>query len=346
MLIDTDLTATRVVVAGPDGLTAATARRLTRAGAAVVVLGEATAVTPAACAGARLGVLVGPATAWEQAREVLRRTCLVVDEPAPARERGRAVLVGAGPGGAELLTLGAVRALADADVVLADRLVEIGDLAALAPGAEIVDVGKRPGHHAVPQADIERLLVERARAGLTVVRLKGGDPYVFGRGGEEVAACVAAGVPVSVLPGVTSAIGVPGAAGIPVTHRGVSHVVTVLSGHVPLDDSRARGLVAVGGSLVVLMGVHNLVPITGAMVRAGLDPDTPAAVVERGLTPSQRSIVGTVATLPDRAARAGIASPAVVVIGGVVAQAEVWARRVEESVNAAGAARPLAGVPA
>ena len=345
MLIDTDLTAARVVVAGPDGLTAATVRRLTRAGADVVVLGDANAVTPAACRGARLGVLVGPATAWQQARTVLRRTCLVVDEPAPARERGRVVLVGAGPGGAELLTLGAVRALADADVVLADRLVEIGDLAALAPGVEVVDVGKRPGHHAVPQAEIERLLVDRARAGLTVVRLKGGDPYVFGRGGEEVAACVAAGVPVSVVPGVTSAIGVPGAAGIPVTHRGVSHVVTVLSGHVPLDDTRARGLVAVGGSLVVLMGVHNLVPITGALARAGLGPDTPAAVVERGLTPRQRTVVGTLATLPEQAVRAGISSPAVVVIGAVVAQADVWARRVEESVTDAAAARPLAGVP-
>jgi uroporphyrin-III C-methyltransferase len=351
VLIDTDLTAARVVVAGPDGLTAATVRRFTRAGADVVVLGDAAAVTPAACRGARLGVLVGPATAWEDARAVLRGTCLVVDEPAPTRGRGRAVLVGAGPGGSDVLTLAAVRALADADVVLADRLAEIGDLAALAPGAEVVDVGKRPGHHAVPQEQIERLLVDRALAGLTVVRLKGGDPYVFGRGGEEVAACVAAGVPVSVLPGVTSAIAVPGAAGIPVTHRGVSHVVTVLSGHVPLDVGRARGLVAVGGSLVVLMGVHNLVPITAALARAGLDPDTPAAVVERGLTPDQRSVVGTLATLPGRAACAGISSPAVVVIGEVVAQAEVWARRVEESVTEADAdapieaPRPLVGVP-
>jgi uroporphyrin-III C-methyltransferase len=346
VLIDTDLTAARVVVAGPDGLTAAAARRLARAGAEVVVLSDADAVTPEACRGAQLGVLVGPASGWDRARAVLRSQCLVVDEPATSPDVGRVVLVGAGPGGVELLTVAAVRALADADVVLADRLAEVGDLSALAPGAEVVDVGKRPGHHAVPQDEIERMLVDRARAGLTVVRLKGGDPYVFGRGGEEVAACVAARVPVSVVPGVTSAIGVPGAAGIPVTHRGVSHVVTVLSGHVPLDETRARGLVAVGGSIVVLMGVHNLVPITDALRRAGLDPDMPAAVVERGLTSSQRSVVATLATLAERAARLGIASPAVVVIGDVVGQAHVWARRVHHPGDAGATSPESVPVPA
>jgi len=180
----------------------------------------------------------------------------------------------------------------------------------------------------VPQDEIERIMVERARAGLTVVRLKGGDPYVFGRGGEEVAAAVEAGLPVTVVPGVSSAVGVPGSAGIPVTHRGVSHVFTVVSGHVPLEAHQARALAGLGGTVVFLMGMHNLVPLTTALVRAGLAADTPAAVVERGFTPDQRSIVGSLATLPDLAARAGATSPSVIVVGEVVRQSAVWARRV------------------
>jgi uroporphyrin-III C-methyltransferase len=252
---------------------------------------------------------------------------MLVEEVAPHAARGRVVLVGAGPGSAGLLTLDGLRALADADVVLTDRLAVVGDVAGLAPGAEVIDVGKRPGHHAVPQTEIERIMVERALAGLTVVRLKGGDPYVFGRGGEEVAAAVDAGVPVTVVPGVSSAVGVPGAAGLPVTHRGVSHVVTVISGHVPLEDQRARALAQLGGTDVVLMGMNNLVPIAAALERCGLDADTPAAVVERGFTPDQRSLVGTLGTLPGLVERRGAASPAVIVIGEVVRQSEVWARR-------------------
>ena len=329
MLIDTDLAATRVLVVGPPGLAAAAVRRLDRAGADVVELGSPDAVSPESCAGARLAVVVGPASAWASARAELARHCLVVTDSGELEPRGRVVLVGAGPGGADLLTLAARRALADADVVLADRLAAVGDVSALAPGAEVVDVGKRPGHHAVPQDEIERLMVERALVGQTVVRLKGGDPYVFGRGSEEVAAAVEAGVPVTIVPGITSAVGVPGAAGIPVTHRGVSHVVTVLSGHVPLDDIRARALAGLGGSIVVLMGVHNLVALTAALERGGLDPDTPAAVVERGLTPDQRSVVGTLRSLPELVARERVGSPAVVVIGEVVRQADVWARRVD-----------------
>ncbi|BDZ56164.1 hypothetical protein GCM10025870_32370 [Agromyces marinus] len=146
---------------------------------------------------------------------------------------GRVTLVGGGPGDADLLTIAAVRALATADVVLYDRLAPHEALADLAPGADLVDVGKRPGHHALPQSGIEALLVEHARAGRHAVRLKGGDPYVLGRGGEEVLACRRAGVPVAVVPGITSAIAVPAAAGIPLTHRGVSHLFTVVSGHAP-----------------------------------------------------------------------------------------------------------------
>lgn len=328
MLIDTDLTGLPVLVVGPAEVTASVVRRYERAGAAVTLATSPDELTADVCARARVAVLVGPASTWTRAREELTGRAAVVTESVPEAPRGRVVLVGAGPGGPELLTLAGLRALATADVVLTDRLAEVGDVAALAPGAEVIDVGKRPGHHAVPQDEIERIMVERALAGLTVVRLKGGDPYVFGRGGEEVAAAVQAGLPVSVVPGVSSAVGVPGAAGIPVTHRGVSHVVTVVSGHVPLGAHRAEALAGLGGTIVFLMGMHNLVPLTTALVRAGLPSDTPAAVVERGFTPDQRSIVGTLGTLPDLAARAGAASPAVIVVGEVVRQSEVWARRV------------------
>ena len=327
MLIETDVAGLPVLVVGPGASTCATVRRYERAGAQVIAVGSPEDVTPVLVEWARIAVLVGDGRGWGAAREALTGAVLLVDEAAPEVERGRVVLVGAGPGTSGLLTLDGRRALADADVVLTDRLAEVGDVMALAPGAEVIDVGKLPGHHAVPQVEIERIMVERALAGLTVVRLKGGDPYVFGRGGEEVAAAVEAGLPVTVVPGVSSAVGVPGAAGIPVTHRGVSHVVTVISGHVPLEDYRASALAELGGTLVVLMGMHNLVPIAAALERCGLDPDTPAAVVERGFTPDQRSLVGTLGTLPGVAQREGAASPAVIVIGEVVRQSEVWARR-------------------
>ncbi|WP_229674971.1 uroporphyrinogen-III C-methyltransferase [Terrabacter tumescens] len=327
VLIETDLMGLPVLVVGPPGLTASTVRRYERAGAVVSVVTAPGGVTGEACARARLGVLVGPASTWATARAALAGRCPVVNEPVPDAPRGRVVLVGAGPGGLELMTLAGIRALADADVVLTDRLAEVGDVAALAPGAEVVDVGKRPGHHAVPQDEIERLMVERALAGSTVVRLKGGDPYVFGRGGEEVAAAVQAGLPVTVLPGVSSAVGVPGSAGIPVTHRGVSHTFTVVSGHVPLEPEQARALAGLGGTVVLLMGMHNLVPLTTALVRGGLAVDTPAAVVERGFSPDQRSIVGTLGTLPDLVSRARASSPSVIVVGEVVRQSAVWAAR-------------------
>jgi uroporphyrin-III C-methyltransferase len=327
MLIDIDIAGLPVLVVGQSALTGPAVRRYRRAGAQVIAVESAAGVTPVLVAWARLAVLVGAAREWAQTREALAGSVPLVGEPAPEVARGRVILVGAGPGGTGLLTLDGLRALADADVVLTDRLAEVGDVAALAPGAEVIDVGKLPGHHAVPQTEIERIMVERALAGLTVVRLKGGDPYVFGRGGEEVAAAVDAGLSVTVVPGVSSAFGVPGAAGIPVTHRGVSHIVTIISGHVPLEDQRARALADLGGTVVVLMGMHNLVPIAAALERSGLDPDTPAAVVERGFTPDQRSLVGTLGTLPGLVERGRAASPAVIVIGEVVRQSEVWARR-------------------
>ncbi len=178
--------------------------------------------------------------------------------------------------------MGAVDALRDADVVFYDRLAPYQELADLT-SAELVDVGKQPGLHKVTQRDIEKLMVEAALLGKNVVRLKGGDPYVFGRGGEEVAACVAAGVPVRVISGVTSAISVPAAAGIPVTHREVSHMFTVVSGHAPLTEKEHTHLAGLGGTIVVLMGIGTLPPqLAAGLRRAGMNSDMPMAVVNVG----------------------------------------------------------------
>ncbi len=231
---------------------------------------------------------------------------------------GRVTLVGGGPGSRDLLTLGAVDALRQADVVLFDRLAPYDVLAEFCPDALHIDVGKRPGHHAVPQDEIERLLVTHALAGAHVVRFKGGDPYIFGRGGEEVLACRTAGVPVEVIPGVTSSIAVPAAAGIPLTHRGISHAFTVISGHAPLTASEFEHLAGLGGTIVVLMGVNALPALCPGLVRAGLDPDTPAAVIERGHRSGQRTTAAAVSALPAAASIAGVRSPAVIVIGEVV----------------------------
>ena len=242
----------------------------------------------------------------------------VAAEPA-AGPTGHVTLVGGGPGTAELLTVAAVAALRDADVVFYDRLAPYQELPALT-SAELVDVGKKPGHHKVGQADIEKLMVDAALTGNNVVRLKGGDPYVFGRGGEEVAACVAAGVKVSVVSGVTSAISVPAAAGIPVTHREVSHMFTVVSGHAPLTDKEHHHLAGLGGTIVVLMGVGTLHQLAAGLRRAGMRADMPMAVVERGYRPGQRTTIADLGTITTAAA--GCSNPAVLVIGEVVKVAE------------------------
>ncbi|WP_127793688.1 uroporphyrinogen-III C-methyltransferase [Agromyces sp. LHK192] len=234
---------------------------------------------------------------------------------------GRVTLIGGGPGADDLLTLRAVRALGSADVVLYDRLAPHALLHEFAPRAEHIDVGKTPGHHALPQSGIEALMVEKALGGAHVVRLKGGDPYVLGRGGEEVLACHRAGLPVEVVPGVTSAIAAPSAAGIPLTHRGVSTMFTVVSGHAPLDDDTLRhlaGLGALGGTIVILMGVANLPQITAGLARHGLAADLPVAVVERGFQPGQRTTVSQLGGIVVAAHRAGAESPAVIVVGEVV----------------------------
>ena len=231
---------------------------------------------------------------------------------------GRVTLIGGGPGRDDLLTLAAVRALAEADVVLFDRLAPHERLAELAPHAELVDVGKRPGHHAVPQSEIEALLVEHALAGGHAVRLKGGDPYVLGRGSEEVLACHHAGVQVEVIPGVTSAVAVPGAAGSPLTHRGVSHLFTVVSGHAPLTDTELAHLAGLGGTIVVLMGVNSLPSLTAGLARHGLPAGMPVAIIERGFHADQRTTIGDLTGIVVAAGRAHVTSPAVVVVGEVV----------------------------
>jgi uroporphyrin-III C-methyltransferase/precorrin-2 dehydrogenase/sirohydrochlorin ferrochelatase len=244
---------------------------------------------------------------------------------APAREElggGRVVLVGAGPGDPELITVKGRRLLAEADVVVADRLVPGLLLDELRPEVELVDASKIPYGPAKAQEEINRILVERASAGLMVVRLKGGDPYVFGRGGEEAIACAQAGVPVTVVPGVTSSVAAPAVAGIPVTHRGVAHEFTVVSGHVAPEDPASLvdwpALARMRGTLVVLMGLKNLPRITATLLAHGRAPDTPAAVVQEGTTGAQRVLRSVLSEVAAETAEAGFRPPAIVVVGEVV----------------------------
>jgi len=235
---------------------------------------------------------------------------------------GEVVLVGGGPGDPDLLTVGGLRALQAADVVLYDHLAPIASLAETKPGALLIDVGKLPRSRHVPQEVINDLLVQHARAGAAVVRLKGGDPFVLGRGSEEVQACAAAGVPVRVIPGVTSSVAGPALAGIPLTHRGVTQSFTVVSGHVPPGHSASTTewdvLARSNATIVVLMGVAHLAAICTGLIARGLDPDTPAAVVANAALPDQRVVRGNVTTLPGLASDAGVLPPALIVIGAVV----------------------------
>ncbi|HVS68889.1 MAG TPA: uroporphyrinogen-III C-methyltransferase [Mycobacteriales bacterium] len=235
---------------------------------------------------------------------------------------GRVTLVGGGPGDPDLLTIGGMRALLDADVIVTDRLGPTGLLDAIDAEIEIVDVGKTPGGHAAEQADINALLIERARAGQRVVRLKGGDPFVLGRGSEEVDACVASGVEVHVIPGVTSAIAAASLAGIALTERGTTQQFVVASGHVPPGDQRSTvdwtSLAATDATLVLLMAVANLGPIAETLVAGGRDPQTGAAIVEKASLPDQRVTRCRLAELAEVARREGVVPPAVVLIGDVV----------------------------
>jgi len=233
---------------------------------------------------------------------------------------GRVVLVGAGPGDPELLTLKGARALSEADVVIYDRLAPPALLELAPPEAERLYVGKEPGRRAVPQEEIERILVDRALGGATVVRLKGGDPFVFGRGGEELAACAEAGVPCEVIPGVTAAVAAPAAAGIPVTHRGLARSFAVVTGSTAHgDEVDLREVATAADTLVILMAAGHLARTCAELIAAGRPADEPAAIVQWAWTPEQRTVVGTLADLPVLAEAASIGPPATLVVGAVAA---------------------------
>jgi uroporphyrin-III C-methyltransferase / precorrin-2 dehydrogenase / sirohydrochlorin ferrochelatase len=236
-------------------------------------------------------------------------------------------LIGGGPGDAGLITVLGRRLLAEADVVVVDKLAPRGLLAELDPDVEVIDAGKAPHAHNLTQAQINDLIVSRARAGQRVVRLKGGDPFVFGRGGEEALACARAGVPVQVVPGVTSAVAVPAYAGIPVTHRGITQDFAVVSAHLDPSqpgatvdwESMARG----PGTLVLLMGVGHLHEVCAELIKRGRDAATPVAVICDGTLPTQQVLTSTLGDVAGDADRAGLRPPAVVVIGEVVRLREV-----------------------
>ena len=258
---------------------------------------------------------------------ILRRSSLSPCEIDGARGtragiRGSVTLVGGGPGDPELLTLAGLRALRGADVVVCDRLAPLAHLAGLPSDVEIVHVGKIPRGAFTPQQEINSILIERARAGQAVVRLKGGDGFVFGRGGEEWNACIEAGIPVHAIPGVTSAIAAPALAGIPVTHRDLTQGFIVVSGHVPPGDARSsldwQGIARSGLTIVILMGVAALDAIVEVLIRSGLDKATPAACISNAGMPSQQVVRAPVATLANTVASSGLSHPAVTIIGRTV----------------------------
>lgn len=252
---------------------------------------------------------------------------------------GTVYLVGAGPGDPDLITVKGLRLLQRADVIAYDRLIPQQLLAEARPDAELIDVGKTPYRRGITQEEINDILVNHALAGFSVVRLKGGDPFVFGRGGEEALACAAAGVPFEVVPGVTSAVAVPAYAGIPVTNRNVSPAFTVFTGHE--DPSKPDTQVdyealARVGTLVLLMGLGKLAGITERLMAAGMPPDTPAAAIEWGTTERQRVVEGTVSTLPDLAIAAGLETPVTTVIGAVAALPDAglrWFQQNEQGIR-------------
>ena len=236
--------------------------------------------------------------------------------------QGQVTLVGGGPGAVGLMTLAGREAIAEADVVVIDRLAPWEALTWARSDVQIVDVAKVPFGRSTSQEEINRILVDRALSGQHVVRLKGGDSFVFDRGHEELEACREAGVPARVIPGVTSSIAVPEAAGIPVTHRGLTQGFTVVSGHVPPGHPESTldytALAGCGTTLVLLMGVGTMEAITAELCAVGMDPATPAAVIADGTHPHQRVVTGSLASIAEVAHDAGVRAPAVVVIGEVV----------------------------
>ncbi|SFQ58427.1 uroporphyrin-III C-methyltransferase / precorrin-2 dehydrogenase / sirohydrochlorin ferrochelatase [Amycolatopsis arida] len=301
---------------------------------------EGSAVTPAS--GEHDGLLVGVLSGGQPLRSAAVRDALLDalrtgavtdpgDDPAGG-ERGGVALVGGGPGDPELITVRGRRLLARADVVVTDRLGPRELLDELAPHVEVIDAAKIPYGRAASQEVINAALVDNARKGRFVVRLKGGDPYLFGRGFEEVLACAEAGVPVTVVPGITSAFAVPALADVPVTHRGVAHEVVVVSGHVPPGHPQSLvdwdALARMRGTVVLMMGVERLETFADALLAGGRPADTPVAVIQDGTMPTQRVLRATLGTVAAEAAAAGVRPPAVTVVGPV-------AGLVEEQVSGA-----------
>ena len=287
---------------------------------------EGTAVTPATFdyAGLSVGVLAGgehrrSAAIRSAIREALQRGIITAatDDAVP----GGVALVGGGPGDPELITVRGRRLRASADVVVADRLAPAELLAELPPHVEVIDAAKIPYGRAMAQDAINAVMIERAKAGRFVVRLKGGDPFVFARGYEEVIACTDAGIPVTVVPGVTSAIAVPALAGVPVTHRAVNHEFVVVSGHVAPNHPESLvnwdALAALTGTIVLLMAVERIELFTEVLLKGGRPADTPVLVVENGTTAAQRTLRGTLADAPALVRGEGVRPPAIVVIGAV-----------------------------
>lgn len=292
---------------------------------------EGTAVTPAtfSYAGLSVGVLAGgehrrSAAIRSAIREALQQGLITAESSATADVvRGGVALVGGGPGDPELITVRGRRLLAHADVVVADRLAPPELLAELPPHVEVIDAAKIPYGRAMAQDAINTVMIERARAGKFVVRLKGGDPFVFARGYEEVLACAEAGIPVTVVPGVTSAIAVPALAGVPVTHRATNHEFVVVSGHLAPDHPESlvnwNALAAMSGTIVLLMAVERIELFADALLKGGRPADTPVLVVQHGTTADQQTLRATLADTPEKVRAEGIRPPAIIVIGPVAA---------------------------
>jgi len=254
------------------------------------------------------------------------------------QDGGRVSLVGAGPGDPDLLTVKALKALKQADVVVYDRLVSVEVLALAPAGAARIDVGKQPAHHPVPQDEINRLLVRLARSGRRVVRLKGGDPFVFGRGSEEAAVLTRAGIPFEVIPGITSAQGCAAAARVPLTHRGLAQGLRYVTGHCREDmdlDLDWDGLADPDTTLVVYMGMTNIGRIAGRLIDAGLPGDTPALAINNGTTPRERRLNSTLAALPAAARAENFSGPVLFIIGKVAGLAEALNTAVEDDATRA-----------
>lgn len=292
------------------------------------IAAEGSAVTPATFdhAGLTVGVLAGgehrrSASIRSAIREAIQAGVITADSADVVR--GGVALVGGGPGDPELVTVRGRRLLAQADVVIADRLAPPDLLAELPPHVEVIDAAKIPYGRAMAQDAINAAMIDRARAGQFVVRLKGGDPFVFGRGYEEVLACAEAGVPVITVPGVTSAIAVPAAAGVPVTHRGVNHELVVVSGHVapghPESLVNWDALAAMSGTIVLLMAVERIEQFSDALLKGGRPAETPVMVVRHGTMSTERTLRATLRDAPQKIRAEGIRPPAIIVIGPVAA---------------------------